>query len=163
MSITNNQKVLRWTIWIVLFSLAGCTTVQPTPRHVALAQWVGMSFYDALFQLGRPIDVYSDGLTGRVLVYPEVNSAPIGSLVVPEDSIRAYDWIVWDNSLDRTPPTYVAQQCDMIFIDKDGYVYSFQSNESDRQVRVAYEDAMIVGGLITGVMLVMLLVLSSDE
>lgn len=51
----------------------------------------------------------------------------------------------------------------MIFIDKDGYVYSFQSNESDRQVRVAYEDAMIVGGLITGVMLVMLLVLSSDE
>lgn len=163
MSITNNVKVFRWTIWIVIFSIAGCTTVQPTTRHNALAQWVGMSFYDAIYQLGRPVDVYSDGLTGRVLVYPAVSSLPVGSLVMPEDSLSVYDWLVWDSSLDRTPPTFLSQQCDMIFVDKDGYVYSFQSNESDRQVRIAYEEELIVGGIIAGALMIALLVMSGGD
>jgi len=51
----------------------------------------------------------------------------------------------------------------MLFIDKDGRVYSFQSNDSDRAVRLAYERELIVGGMIGSVVLLGVLIVGAVQ
>ena len=163
MSTSKVGRRLLCFFWVGLFCVVGCATVQPTERHIALSAWLGLYYLEVLHQLGPPLDVFSDGASGRVLVYPEVTYPPTSRDAISADSLEAYDAIVWYSALDRYPPTYIEETYDMLFIDKDGRVYSFQSNDSDRAVRLAYERELIVGGMIGSVVLLGVLIVGAVQ
>lgn len=149
-------------VWILIVAISGCTTVKPTSRYKALSSWIDYHYYEALFELGRPLEVFSDNI-GRVLVYESVNQVPPPRIIVPEDSLASFDYVVWDHALSRDVPTNYARTYDLLYIDKDGRIYSIQSNESSREMRVNYENGLIVGGIVTGIALLVLLVVSYSQ
>jgi hypothetical protein len=55
----------------------------------------------------------------------------------------------------------VERESDLLYIDKDGVVYSFQSNKSDKIVRQEYENEVVIIGVITTFGLLGLLLLGS--
>jgi hypothetical protein len=150
-------------VFTILFSLAGCATLEPTTRHIALNSWSGRNYQDVIYQLGRPAGIYIDGLGGRVLVYPLVETSSTAGIHVPQDSLRAYEAIVWDYHFNQLVPSHVERTHDLLFLNRYGVIYSFQSNESDYISRVSYENAALVGGIVGGIILFGLLVISAGN
>lgn len=142
----------------LIFALSACSTTNPTARHGALGQWVGHSYEKALTQLGTPVDVFSDGLSGRVLVYKTVAKVPSYQMPSDVDEMRElFHQIVWVDANDRTVPTRTAQQNELLYVDRDGIIYSVQSNAGDRERRVQEEKVLIAVGAMSVIALIALL------
>ena len=151
-------------VWIALFAIAGCTVTEPA-RRTFLRSWVGYHYLDVLATVGRPLEVYSDGLTGRVLVFREITDLPPTERTqIPDDSISVFESIVWDSELaGRTPSTYVVASFDQLYVDKDGYVYSFQSNESDREIRHKFESQAVIIGVASVFVGILVLIIAAED
>lgn len=153
-------RIIAILLSITIFS--SCASVKPTENHKALVGWVDIFYVDAVNQLGMPEMVYEDGLNGRVLVYGEVVE------IVNYNSLGNYDELfkdevykkVWVENLNRHTPTRIATSFDMLYVNNDGIIYSYQSNKSDREVRINHENGVIIGGVIIGVLTILLLVAS---
>lgn len=137
-----------------------CATVKPTENQHALASWIDFYYVDVIYQLGEPHYIYSDGLTGKVLAYENVlQRSNINMIGYYDESyhLEIYD-VVWNQSTNRTTPSRVAQTYDILYVDKDGFVYSIQSNKSSREIRKTSENnAVIVGVISFGLLLILLL------
>lgn len=144
---------------LLLFSVS-CTSVKPTQNHITLSSWIDTYYVDAIYQLGDPLYIFSDGLSGKVLVYEnvldKVNFQSLGSY--DESYIIETQDMVWNQSTTRTIPPRIAQTTDLLYVDKDGGSYSIQSNKSNRKVRQKHENnAIIVGVVSISVLLILLL------
>lgn len=159
MYITKKHSITRLLLFTgLIVALSACSTTSPTARHGALGQWVGHSYEKAVTQLGAPTDVFSDGMSGRVMVYRKVAESPAHRLAseVQQMGEQAHR-IVWIDAHDRTVPTRIAQHHELLYVDRDGLIYSVQSNAGDRERRVQGERALIAVGAISAIALIALL------
>lgn len=153
--------VIAWFLFLCL-TVVSCATVKPTENQIALASWIDFYYVDIFNQLGDPAFIYNDGLTGRVLAYENVLQRSNYNLIdnYNDDYHKTVYEIVWNQSTSRTTPSTIAQSYDILYIDKDGYVYSIQSNKSSREVRRSSENNAVVIGVVGAIIYLMLLIAS---
>jgi len=154
----------RFSLIIVsLFVFNACATVNPTQSHYAMSSWVDLYYVDVIYQLGYPEFVFEDQVNGRVLVYNnienEVNTSQLNNYDSEfEDQTR---YIVWENQIERAVPTRIERETDLLFVNQDGIIYSYQSNKNDKIVREEYESEVVIVGVVSTIALIGLLLLGS--
>lgn len=160
MSFRNASPLVRWVLTYAVI-LTGCASTQPTQRYAYLVAWNEWPYEYVLNQLGHPAFVVDDGHGGRALAYPQVSQGPRLDHVVPPDSLQTYQNLVWHLPRTDVSLALLARDYDILYVDAGGYVYSYQSNESDFNVRTRDEENMIVMAVITGVVFVLLVLAGS--
>lgn len=157
-NISNTYR--KYFVVLALIFFSSCATYRPTETHLALSSWIDVYYTDVLFQIGWPDVVFQDGLGGRVLAYESVTKSfeSTGSESYSEAFLDQAFTQVWTDNINRHVTTHHARNYELIYIDRDGYVYSFQTNRSDKVSRVDYEQQVIVGAviLVAGYLLLLL-------
>lgn len=152
--------------WGVLFGvvllMAGCATVENSTLN-QLNGWTDRHYAEAMYQLGRPEYLFVDG-PALVLAYGAVAQVPRSSFIeVPQDSLVAYDSLIVATAEVRPIPRRVAQAYDLLYVDREGLIYAYQSNESSREERVVFETNTILAGVGLLAGLLLLAVLTADS
>jgi hypothetical protein len=145
------------TAAITSFIISGCASTQPTQRYAYLVAWNEWPYEYALSQLGHPVYVVEDQRGGRALAYSRVSQLPTRDVVIPRDSLQIYEDLVWHHPRTDVSVSRLARDFDILYVDEAGYVYSFQSNESDYNVRTHYEETTVAIAVVTGVLVFLLL------
>lgn len=141
---------------ISFLGFTSCATSLNESSKSSLSSWIDVYYADVLYQLGQPSYIFSDGLSGRVLVYHNVSQSPIldGLNQYSDSDYSLYYSLVWDSSIQRTVSSRIASYNELLYVDNDGYVYSIQSNKTDREQRIKAENDLITFGLLGTVLLV---------
>lgn len=141
----------------VLVVCSGCAVTAPQSMQYA-ASWVNQPYEDVLFNVGRPTAIYDDGHGGRALVYDSISMSRSDGVSAPSDSLETYEQVVWYSNQRSTVPNRMAQTHDLLFVDREGLIYSIQSNQGSRVVREQVELNVVYAGIISGLVLLLILV-----
>jgi hypothetical protein len=152
-----NVSLTILAVLTVSFICSGCASTQPTQRYAYLVAWNEWPYEYVLSQLGHPAHVVADQRGGRALAYPRVSRFPDRNVTIPKDSLLVYEELVWNQPRTDISTSLLARDFDIIYVDEGGYVYSFQSNESDYNVRTHYEEATVAVAVVAGVLVFLLL------
>jgi hypothetical protein len=148
---------------VLALSVSACAVTIPA-RYEAVYSWVDRDIGELVGYAGMPDGVFLDGVDGWALVYETLPACPRSAVRVTDEQRDQYYDQLYAALDERAVPPLIAAENEILFVDSRGSIYAIQSNSSQRSMRTQWENNLLVGGVIAGILtLAAIIVLANQE